>query len=115
MSDSNDLSEALTEKIIAYVEREAGHDAPLSPQDEAMVRDLLATDPAAQTFAEDFRETDARFGALLDALGDGPEEEDDLTRLIREHGALTEKGRDQEAADLLADFTERRRKGLGVA
>lgn len=110
MSDSNDLSEGQVEKIIVYAEREAGHDALLSPEDEAMVRDLLATNPSAQVFLDDFRETDARFTALIDAVGDGLKEEDDddLTRFIREHGALTKAGRDQEAADLLAYFAERR-------
>jgi len=64
--DETDLPDELIDKIFALVEREAGRDAPLSPQDEAMVRRLLATDPAAQAVAVDFGLLNTRLDELAD-------------------------------------------------
>lgn len=63
------MSDQLSEKIFTYVEREAGRDVLLSPEDEAMVRRLLATDPAAQALADDFRDVDAGLKAMFQAFG----------------------------------------------
>lgn len=110
MSDSDGISEELSEKILAFVEREAGQDAPLSPEDEAMVRDLLATDPAARALAEDFRNVDVGLKAMFRAFANMPLPEK-LAAFVRDYEALMEEGRAQEAADLLADFSKRKRKG----
>ena len=48
MRADNGISEELTEKIFAFVDRGAGRDAPLSSEDEAMVRELLETDPRGE-------------------------------------------------------------------
>ena len=65
MRADNGISDELTEKIFAFVDREAGRDAPLSPEDEAMVRDLLETDPAARALADEFREVEAGLESLF--------------------------------------------------
>ena len=67
--DGADLPDELIEKVFALVEREAGRDAPLSPEDEVMVRELLATDPAAQAVAAEFGILNARLDQLAD-VGD---------------------------------------------
>ncbi|MGI9491956.1 MAG: hypothetical protein ACR2QF_06105, partial [Geminicoccaceae bacterium] len=80
------MSNELQEKIVAFVDREAGRDAPLTAEDEAMVRDLLDRDEVAQRFAEDLRSTNAGLDTLLDdvAAVDVP---DQLVALIRGHQA----------------------------
>lgn len=110
MSDSDVLSDDLMEKICAYVEREAGRDPLLSPEDEAMARELLATDPAARALADEFRDVDTGLKGMFRAFANIPLSEDVAT-FIRDYGALMEEGNVQEAASLLADFKERRRKG----
>ena len=65
MSGSDAMSDDLMEKIFAYVEREAGRDPLLSPEDEAMVRQLLATDPAARALADNLRDVDARLKGMF--------------------------------------------------
>jgi anti-sigma factor RsiW len=64
--DETELPDELIDKIFALVERDAGRDAPLSPEDEAMVRKLLATDPAAQAVAADFGLLNTRLDQLAD-------------------------------------------------
>jgi anti-sigma factor RsiW len=80
------LSNELQEKIVAFIEHEAGRDAPLTADDEAMVRDLLERDEEARRFAEDLRSTNAGLDTLLDdvAAVDVP---DQLVALIRGHQA----------------------------
>ena len=80
-----DYSDELVEKIFAYVDREFGRDAPLSPEDEAMVRELLRTDPAARKLAGEFREVDKCLDEMFQA-GDAIPISEDLVRLIRAHG-----------------------------
>jgi len=82
-----EFSDEQMEKIVAYVEREAGREALLSPEDEAMVRELLAANPAAQTLADDLRSTNARLKDLLEFDTEVPEP-DHLAAMIRAHGAL---------------------------
>ena len=79
------FSDEVIEKICAYVDREAGRDAPLSVEDEAMVRELLATDPDAQTIADDLRATNAGLDALLSDVAD-IEIPEGLVEMIRSHG-----------------------------
>lgn len=67
--DHADLPDELIEKIFALVERSVGRDAPLSPEDEVMVRNLLATDPTAQAVAADFGRLNTRLDQLVD-VGD---------------------------------------------
>ncbi len=82
-----EFSDELMEKIVAYVEREEGRDAPLSPEDEAMVRKLLETSPAAQALADDLRSTNARLSDLFEASTE-VEVPEHLVTMIRAHGAL---------------------------
>jgi anti-sigma factor RsiW len=77
-----DTPEDLFEKILAYVEREAGRDAPLSFKDEKMVRELLLKDPAARALANEFRNVDTGLKAMFQALGRIPVS-DDLMRRIQ--------------------------------
>jgi anti-sigma factor RsiW len=79
--DETELPDELIEKIFALVEREAGRDAPLSPEDEAMVRKLLATDPAAQAVAANFGLLNTRLDELAD-VGD-VQMPDSLAAIIR--------------------------------
>ena len=79
--DDVELPDELIEKIFALVEREAGRDAPLSPQDEVMVRQLLATDPAAQAVATKFGLLNTRLDELAD-VGD-VQMPDSLAAIIR--------------------------------
>lgn len=114
MSDDDAITDELSEKIYAYVMREAGHhDVPLSSEEEAMVRALLATDPAARALADDFRDVDSRLKGLFEALGKIPMSKA-LTTFIHEYAALKEKGHDREAADLLAEFNERKQRRRGT-
>ncbi len=113
MSGSDAMSDDLMDKIFAYVEREAGRAPLLSPEDEAMVRQLLATDPAARGLADDFRDLDARLKGMFLALGNIPMSEEAMT-FLHEYTALNEKGLDREAADLLADFERQKRKRRGM-
>lgn len=79
------ISDELSEKILGYVEREAGRDWPLSPEDEAMVRDLLEKDPAAQALADGFRRSNANLDAMFDTTAVSVP--DELVAMIRAHGA----------------------------
>jgi len=81
MSDDADIPVELSEKILAYVEREAGRDAPLSPEDEAMVRELLRKDPAARTHADEFLDVDTDLKAAFQALGSIPVSEELMRRI----------------------------------
>ena len=56
------LSDEIAEKIVAFVDREAGRDAPLTADDEALVRRLIAEDPAARTLADELRATNTGTG-----------------------------------------------------
>jgi len=80
------MSNELMEKIVAFVDREAGRDAPLTAGDEAMVRGLLERDDEARRVAEELRATNTGLDTLLDDVGavDVP---DKLVALIRGHQA----------------------------
>lgn len=80
------ISDELAERIVAFVDREAGRDAPLTADDEAMVRELLEHDAEAQRFAEELRATNAGLDTLLDDVA-AIEVPDKLVSLIRGHGA----------------------------
>ena len=79
------LSDEIAEKIVAFVDREAGRDAPLTADDEALVRRLIAEDPAARTLADELRATNAGLDTLLDDVA-AVEVPDRLIALIRGHG-----------------------------
>ena len=113
MSDNDVISDDLKEKICAYVEHEAGHGSLLSPEDEAMVRQLLTTDPAARALADEFRDLDTRLKGLFQAFGKIPMSKEMMT-FLHEYSALKEKGLDREAADLHADFERKKRKRRGA-
>ncbi len=81
-----DMPDGLVEKIVAFVDREAGRDAPLTADDEAMVRELLEHDLAAQRLAEDLRATNAGLDTLLDDVA-AVEVPEKLVALIRGHDA----------------------------
>lgn len=85
----------MAEKIVAYVDREAGRDAPLTAEDEAAVRRLIEEDPAARALADELRATNAGLDTLLDDVA-SVEVPDKLVALIRGHGdddvAIAESG-----------------------
>ena len=84
MQADTGLSEEQTQKIFAFVEYEAGRDERLAPEDEKLVRELLASNPAAQAIAEEFRATGADLDALFNLGADLPVNEDLVAR-IRSH------------------------------
>ncbi|MEZ5935018.1 MAG: hypothetical protein R3F54_24420 [Alphaproteobacteria bacterium] len=79
------LSDELAEKIVAFVDREAGRDAPLTADDEAMVRRLIDEDPAVRALVDELRATNAGLDTLLDDVA-AVEVPDRLVALIRGHG-----------------------------
>ena len=88
MSDDADIPVELSEKILAYVEREAGRDAPLSPKDEAMVRELSRKAPAARARADEFRDVDTDLKAAFQALGAIPVSEELMRRIQAQEDAF---------------------------
>ena len=84
MQADTGLSEEQTQKIFAFVEYEAGRDERLAPEDETLVRELLASNSAAQAIAEEFRATGADLDALFNLGADLPVNEDLVAR-IRSH------------------------------
>ena len=95
------ISEALSEKILAFVEREAGRDAELSPEDEAMVRELLATDPEAQALAADFRDVDTGLKAMFQAFDNMPVSEELIERIRALDVPVTPVDRDEETGKVV--------------
>ncbi len=79
------LSDEMAEKIVAFVDREAGRDAPLTADDEALVRRMIAEDPAVRALAEELRATNTGLDTLLDDVA-AVEVPDRLVALIRGHG-----------------------------
>ncbi len=92
-----DIPEELSEKILSFVEREAGRDAELSPEDETMVRELLATDPAAQALADDFRDVDTGLKGMFQAFGNIPVSDELMQRIHAQDQAVDAK--EQEATE----------------
>ncbi len=80
------LSDELAEKIVAFVDREAGRDAPLTADDEAMVRRMIDSDPAVRELVEDLRATNAGLDTLLDDVA-AVEVPERLVALIHGHGS----------------------------
>lgn len=80
------ISDELLEKIVAFVDREAGRDAPLTVEDEAMVQDLLLRDADARQLAEDLRATNSGLDTLFDDV-ETVEVPDQLVALIRGHAS----------------------------
>ncbi len=115
MAENAGISDELSLKIFAYVEREAGRDAPLSPDDEKRVRDLLASDPTARAEADDWRAFNRAMERIFEPYKEfaaiAPPEE--LAPVIRAHMGLMADGKDHEAAELLGNFV--RRKALDQA
>lgn len=108
-----DISDELSEKIFAFVDREAGRDAPLSPEDEALVRDLLEKNPAARALAEEFRATEAGLQGFFDAVARAASKmsvPEALRGLNDAHGA-ERKGR--AVTDKVVPFDKNRRKRHG--
>ena len=91
MSANPEIPEELIEKLLGYLEWEAGRDVPLSPEDEKLVRELLSKNPAAQTLADDLREVDRGLKAMFDALGRIPVS-DELMQRIRAQQEAFELG-----------------------
>ena len=107
MSGDAEIPVELSEKILAYVEREAGRDAPLSPEDEAMVRELLLKDPAARARANEFREVDTSLKASFQALGTIPVSKKLMRRLQAQEEAF-EVRKNQAAAGKVVRLTRDR-------
>jgi len=97
------IPDELSEKILAFVEREAGRDAPLSPDEETMVRELLATDPAAQALADDFRDVDTGLKAAFQALGNIPVSDELMERIHAQDQAFAAKA-EEAATDKVVAF-----------
>lgn len=103
------LSDELAEKIVAFVDREAGRDAPLTADDEAMVRRMIESDPTVRELVDDLRATNAGLDTLLDDVA-AVEVPPHLVALIQGHGSddvavMTPKSADgsREAHDETAD------------
>ena len=79
------LSDEMAEKIVAFVDREAGRDAPLTADDEALVRRMIAEDPAVRALVDELRATNTELDTLLDDVA-AVEVPDRLVTLIRGHG-----------------------------
>lgn len=79
------LSDEMAEKIVAFIDREAGRDAPLTADDEALVRRMIAEDPAVKALADELRATNAGLDTLLDDVA-AVNVPDQLVALIRGHG-----------------------------
>jgi len=97
MPDDADIPVELSEKILAYVEREAGRDALLSPEDEVMVRALLAKDPATRALADDFRDVDTGLKAMFQAFGNIPVSEERMKRIHAQNEAFEARERESAA------------------
>ncbi|MGI9416978.1 MAG: hypothetical protein ACR2RA_03960 [Geminicoccaceae bacterium] len=80
------LSDEMAEKIVAFVDREAGRDAPLTADDEAAVRQMITDDPAVRALVEELRATNAGLDTLLDDVA-AVEVPDRLVAMIQGHGA----------------------------
>jgi len=85
MNNDGYLADDLVEKIVAFVDREAGRDAPLHADDEAMIRRLIDEDPAVRQWVDGLRATNAGLDSLLDDVA-AVEVPDELVTLIRSHG-----------------------------
>ncbi len=79
------LSDEMAEKIVAFVDREAGRDAPLTADDEALVRRLIAEDPGARALVDELRATNTGLDTLLDDVA-AVEVPERLVALIQGHG-----------------------------
>lgn len=80
------ISDELAEKIVAFVDREAGRDAPLTADDETMVRRLIEENPAVRDLVEELRATNAGLDTLLDDVA-AVEVPEGLAALIQAHGS----------------------------
>lgn len=76
------ISAELHEKLVAFVDREAGLDAPLTFEEEVLVLDLLDRDAAVHTLVEEMRTINVGLNGLLDAVA-AIEVSDKLIALIR--------------------------------
>ena len=65
-----EISEELYEKLADFVDREAGLDVPLSPEDEAMVRDLIESDRNVAMGVESLRATAKALTSFYDDAAD---------------------------------------------
>ena len=97
-----EIPEELSEKILAFVEREVGRDALLSSEDEAMVRELLATDPAAQALADDFRDIDTGLKGMFQAFGNIPVSKEQMQRIHAQDQAFEAKTKDAAVEKVVA-------------
>jgi septal ring factor EnvC (AmiA/AmiB activator) len=103
MAAETTISEELSGKILAFVEHEAGRDPDFPPEDEAMVRELLATNPAARALADDFREVDIGLEGMFEAFGKIPVS-DELMQRIQEQGEAFEARQKGEIAGKVVAF-----------
>jgi len=80
------MDDEIAEKVVAFVDREAGRGAPLSPDDEEMVRRLIERDPAVRALVDELRATNAGLDTLLDDVA-AVEVPEKLVSMIRGHGS----------------------------
>ena len=61
-------SDVMVEKIVAFVDREAGRDAPMTDHDEAVVRRLIEDDSSVHALVDCLRATNAELDTILDGV-----------------------------------------------
>lgn len=88
MPDDDSIPLELSEKILAYVERQVGRNVELSPEDEAMVRELLLKNPNARALADEFCDVDTALKAMFKALGSIPVSEQLMKRIQEQQDAF---------------------------
>ncbi|MEM8948774.1 MAG: hypothetical protein AAGC99_05520 [Pseudomonadota bacterium] len=102
MAAETTISEELSGKILAFVEHEAGRDPDFPPEDEAMVRELLATNPAAKALADDFREVDIGLAGMFEALGKIPVSDELMQRIQEQEEAFETRQKEIAAGKVVA-------------
>ena len=107
MPGDTSISEAQSEKILAFVEREAGRDAPLSPEDEKRVRELLATDPEAQALADEFRDSDTGLKVMFQAFDNMPVSEELIERMRAPYEPIALRSEEDEENDTVVPFSQK--------
>ena len=90
MQQTTDIHPDLAEKVIAFVDREAGRGAPLSFEDEAHVQWWLARDLSVRTFAEDCEALNTALDGIFDSVKN-VEVPSSLVEMIHAHNG-TEEG-----------------------
>lgn len=98
MPNNTDIFDELSTLIWAYVEREAGRNVSLSPEDELRVRKLLLRDLPARALADGFRDVDTGLNEMFLTFGNIPVN-DDLMQRIHDQNEAVEPEKEKATAD----------------